>query len=124
MCNTFTFESHRGCGRALILALVCVNVSLAEKVDADAAHRLASEFFSPALPPVQSVSCLLAYTCPEDAAYYVFNAEAADGGFVVVAGDDVVTPILGYSDVGTFDLSQHPSCPAMEARHPQGRDCK
>ncbi len=33
--------------------------------------------------------------------FYVFN----DGtnGFVIVAGDDNVTPILGYSDEGTFD---------------------
>ena len=32
---------------------------------------------------------------------YVFNN--ADWGFVMVAGDDCVEPILGYSDTGTFD---------------------
>ena len=61
----------------LFWLLYCVNVSLAEKVDADAAHRLASEFFSgPASRSVGKLS--LAYTGPKDAAYYVFNAEAAD----------------------------------------------
>lgn len=111
MCVTRLPLSRIKVVAVLILALVCVNVSLAEKVDADAAHRLASEFFSgPASRSVGKLS--LAYTCPEDAAYYVFNAEAADGGFVVVAGDDVVTPILGYSDVGTFDPSNIP--PALQ----------
>jgi hypothetical protein len=35
-----------------------------------------------------------------DAAFYVFNGEGA--GYVVIAGDDRQTPLLGYSDNGTF----------------------
>ncbi len=38
--------------------------------------------------------------------FYVFNA--AQSGFVIVAGDDVVTPILGYSDKGSFDPANVP----------------
>lgn len=39
--------------------------------------------------------------------YYVFNL--SDGnGYVVVSGDDVTEPILGYSDFGTIDLSHCP----------------
>ncbi len=38
--------------------------------------------------------------------FYVFNTEG--GGFVIVAGDDCVTPILGYSNEGTFDLDNIP----------------
>ena len=41
------------------------------------------------------------------AAYYVFNVEA-DGGFVVVSGDDRTVPILGYSDRGAFDEDDMP----------------
>jgi len=41
-------------------------------------------------------------------AYYVFNAEN-NGGFVIVAGDDRVKDILGYSERGSFDLSKAPS---------------
>ncbi len=35
---------------------------------------------------------------------YTFNYEKA-GGFIVVAADDVATPILAFSDEGTFDTS-------------------
>lgn len=38
--------------------------------------------------------------------FYIFNASST--GFVVVAGDDNVTPILGYSDHGTFDPQNMP----------------
>ena len=46
-------------------------------------------------------------------AYYVFNAEKAGDGFVIVSGDDRVAPIFGYSDNGTFDPNNVP--PAMQA---------
>ena len=45
-------------------------------------------------------------------AYYVFNAQA-HAGYVIVAGDDRVPPVLGYSDSGTFDPADVP--PAMQA---------
>ena len=36
--------------------------------------------------------------------YYVFSVnETAGGGFVIVSGDDAVTPVLGYSDSGRYD---------------------
>ena len=38
--------------------------------------------------------------------YYIFNNE--DGGFVIVAGDDCATPILGYSHEGFIDLDNLP----------------
>jgi hypothetical protein len=41
-------------------------------------------------------------------AYYVFNAEN-NGGFVIVAGDDRMPEILGYSDKGNIDM-QHLPC--------------
>ncbi|MDQ2770943.1 MAG: thiol protease/hemagglutinin PrtT [Bacteroidota bacterium] len=37
------------------------------------------------------------------AAYYVFALAGAQPGFVLVAGDDQVTPVLGYSDQSGFD---------------------
>ena len=36
-----------------------------------------------------------------EACFYVFNV--GDKGFVMVSGDDVFRPIVGYSDEGTFD---------------------
>ena len=43
----------------------------------------------------------------EPQGYYVFNAEAG-GGFVIVAGDDRMPEILGYSDHGNLDMDHIP----------------
>lgn len=40
-------------------------------------------------------------------AWYVFDKE--DGGFVIVSGEDSVSPVLGYSEEGSFDKFFHPS---------------
>ena len=41
--------------------------------------------------------------------YYVFNVNENDGGgFVIVSGDDAVTPVLGYSDNGSYDENNLP----------------
>ena len=42
------------------------------------------------------------------AAYYVFNSERSNGGFVIVAGDDRVPMVLGYSDRGSFNRDEMP----------------
>jgi hypothetical protein len=42
-----------------------------------------------------------------DNAYYVFNVEN-NGGFVIIAGDDVVEPVIGYATEGYFDNSNLP----------------
>ena len=42
-----------------------------------------------------------------DNAYYVFNVEN-NGGFVIIAGDDVVEPVIGYATEGHFDGSDLP----------------
>lgn len=39
--------------------------------------------------------------------YYIFNS-ANGQGFVIVAGDDLLYPILGYSDEGSIDLDNIP----------------
>jgi len=40
--------------------------------------------------------------------YYVFNVGETGGGFVIVSGDDAVTPILGYSNNGNYDENNLP----------------
>lgn len=42
----------------------------------------------------------------QDPEYYVFNNP--DGGWVIIAADDRVTPILGYSDKGKFTVDDMP----------------
>jgi len=39
--------------------------------------------------------------------YYVFN-QTNGQGFVIVAGDDMTSPVLGYSDKGSFDMMTAP----------------
>ncbi|MBQ6165926.1 MAG: C10 family peptidase [Muribaculaceae bacterium] len=39
--------------------------------------------------------------------YYVFNREGGQG-FVIVASDDLSTPVLGYSESGSFDMNTAP----------------
>ena len=46
------------------------------------------------------------------AAYYVFNSNLKNDGFVIVAGDDRAPAVLGYSDNGYFDSNDVP--PAMQ----------
>lgn len=43
----------------------------------------------------------------EEAYYYIFNA-GDNGGYVIVAGDDRVEPILGYVEQGSFDPENIP----------------
>ena len=42
-----------------------------------------------------------------DADYYVFNVKA-DGGYIVVGGDDLAEPVWGYSTHGEFDYGKMP----------------
>ena len=39
--------------------------------------------------------------------YYVFNRDGGQG-FVIIAGDDASTPVLAYSDKGSFDMNTVP----------------
>ena len=50
----------------------------------------------------------LTSTSTGESAVYVFNIDAAGGGFVIVSGDDRAREILGYSDSGTFDAKLIP----------------
>ena len=46
-------------------------------------------------------------TTPTEADYYVFNV-GTQQGFVIVAGDDRVYPVLGYADRDSFDPDKLP----------------
>ena len=101
----------------------------AEKVDADKAGRLAQHFVESKrqLPAGDAVRLKYIATqkqrnirtaqsneavspdVQDTVFYYVFNVNAdAGGGFVIVSGDDAVTPVLGYSDSGSYDENNLP----------------
>ena len=92
---------------ALMLGITAIQ---ATPVDVSMAQRLGLSFIQHksmfAKNDVQSLD--LAYTFRAEngmATAYVFNF---DGGFVIVAADDVSSPILGYSDKGNFDYETAP----------------
>ena len=84
---------------------------LAAPVKKDAAKAIASAFLKKQLNAdgkmraPQQLS--LVSNSPEDAAYYVFNNASGDG-YVMVAGDDAIGDLIGYSDQGSFDEANMP----------------
>ena len=95
----------------LILALLLgITMLQAKPVDVAKAQRLGLNFVQHkdlfAKNAVQDMQ--LAYTHYADnglATMYVFNFE---GGYVIVAADDSSSPILGYSEQGSFDVQNVP----------------
>jgi fibronectin type 3 domain-containing protein len=94
----------------IITLLLGITAMQAKPVDVATAQRLGRNFIQhKAMFAKNAVNDLeLAYTCFADngmATAYVFNF---DGGYVIVAADDCSSPILGYSDQGSFDYETAP----------------
>lgn len=87
----------------------------AGNVDANAARSLASNYLnrhaagSLRAPSMSSLRLAHAEPSSVDAqasAYYVFNIDG--GGFIIIAGEDRATQVLGYSDKGRLDFNNLP----------------
>ena len=87
----------------LFVAILAITTGqiIAGPVDAQRAQQIGNRFLS-AKALKSDIQLSLAYTsATRDAVdYYAFNS---DNGFVIVAGDDRVKPILAYSTTGCFD---------------------
>lgn len=70
------------------------------------AQQQAYSFWGKQMPQKAKVKSRAATTTSRSDAYYVFNNDA--GGFVIIAGDDAVTPVLGYTSTGSFDAENLP----------------
>ena len=101
----------------LFILLVCCAVFgtalcavISEKQAGDiAAHFLAPRSMNATGLNIAHRAPLLGSEAPSGRnAYYVFNLAQAGQGFVIVAGDDRVPAILGYSDQGAFDAADVP----------------
>jgi hypothetical protein len=79
----------------------------AKKVDEATARTVGLNFFtkkinSPAFKKITDLELIYKGTDGKsNVTYYIFNA--SKDGFVIISGDDVVNPILAYSDEGSFD---------------------
>ena len=70
------------------------------------AQQQAYSFWGKQMPQKAKAKSRAATTASRSDAYYVFNNDA--GGFVIIAGDDAVTPVLGYTSTESFDAENLP----------------
>ena len=101
---------------SFILCLAMFSSVWAGVINENQALQVATRFMSSNSRTVSSMRLVQkapSINASAASAYYVFNAEGADGGFVIVAGDDRAPAVLGYSDCGTFDARHVPE--AMQA---------
>ncbi len=110
----------------LLMLILCLTASLAwaERIDVATARKVAESVAQRegavsglrsagelslvyAAAPGQSGSALRSGTMEGAADYFVFNFPG-EKGFAIVAGDDRVRPVLGYSDEGCFDPDNLP----------------
>lgn len=110
----------------LLMLVLCLTASLtwAERIDVATARKVAGSVAQRegvtsglrsasdlslvyAAAPGQSGSALRSGTMEGSADYFVFNFPG-EKGFAIVAGDDRVRPVLGYSDKGSFDPDKLP----------------
>ena len=100
--------------KKILLALLALTIALAayaKPVDESSAKSIAEYFLR--RPSAARLTCKgkvpvenkrlrkkLSATQAEQPAWYVFNFDG--GGFVIVAGEDTVEPVLGYSQTGRF----------------------
>ena len=103
----------------LFLFILLANRLLADNVTAEQAHALATDFFktnvqtrstaaSPQLQLVWDGEDANTRSAGNLPAFYVFNS-TDQKGFVIIAGDDVVMPVLGYSFTNSFVVDGMPS---------------
>ena len=95
---------------SVCLMLLVIFVVSSAPITPKQARTAALNFMSRTVPTVtKSSSCQLAYAkagqLESDTLFYVFNV---GGGFAIVAADDAVKPILGYSPDGHFDPQNIP----------------
>lgn len=91
----------------LVLLLALGYSSLqAKRITQWQAQQQAYSFWGKQMPQKAKAKSRTATTASTSDAYYVFNNDA--GGFVIIAGDDAVTPVLGYTSTGSFDAENLP----------------
>ena len=95
-----------------VLSVAVASISVANPISERQALSVASRIMTgKSLTPVAMHRANRAPGQATAQAFYVFNAQA-NQGYVIVAGDDRVPAVLGYSDNGTFDPADVP--PAMQ----------
>lgn len=93
--------------------LVLAFIANARQITPDEAQAAAQDFFNNSsveqsrAPRAIRARSINSTPSEENAPYYIFNA-SDNKGFVIISGDDRAKKILGYSDKGSFDLTNMP----------------
>ena len=91
----------------LSISLLCIGlVSFADVVPSSKALSVAKEFMNASSLTLVWDGTETATKSSEDPAFYVYNVSG--GGWVIVSAEDSATPIIGYNDKGSFNLSSMP----------------
>lgn len=101
----------------VILAAMSVAASnaMAGNVTVHAARNIANQYMkqhgtlglrSPAMADLQLVHAEASHSITDAYDYYAFNVKG--GGFIIIAGEDRATQVLGYSDNGYLDFDHLP----------------
>ena len=99
--------------RFLLVALLMPVMSYADRVSEEEALMIAQQFMKDKVFKQAAKARRLGNTAgADDRCFYVFNAES-EGGFVIVAADNRVPAVLGYSENSSFDSENVP--PNVEA---------
>ena len=95
--------------------LLAIGAATAAPITEHQAREIASRFManhSPSLNFSSGVPAIALTPVSSRSGFYVFNSAVADKGFVIIAGDDRLPAVLGYSDSGSFDADDVP--PVMQ----------
>ncbi len=105
---------------SVLLTFILFNFSFADKVDDEKARKVAIAHLSQVQDFVGSINLDLAqiYNTTIQSAFnpnefentpllYIYNI-GDNNGIILVSGDDVASPILGYTMSGSFDINNLP----------------
>lgn len=83
----------------------------ADPITPQKAMQIAQEYFVPGKTMTMSVRAKARKATTQNSPYYIIS-RGTDCGYVIVAGDDCLPEVLGYTDSGNFDANDLP--PALQ----------
>ena len=100
---------------SLLLTFGVITLSFGKSIDIATAKKIAGNYLnvsqSSLKNQIMDISTLsfnkLANTTNENSLFYIFNS-GTNNGFIIIAGDDNATPVLGFTHSGSFDKNNLP----------------
>ena len=93
----------------LVISLLAGMICFAAPVDRNRAAKKAADVLGTSVAKTRQVfnaRATISTSSADAPAYYIFNNEG--GGFAIIAGDDCLMPVLGYSTTGSIDANRMP----------------